>query len=89
MIDSPPISFMPCLDPKKSKRTTVPLHNLHNLNTNIYDHYWSRPAARVYSGSIVLESQQAESALIKIQQAASLLLQAELWRAQRLCGYIS
>lgn len=88
MIDSPPITLRLRLDPKKSKRTSVPLHNLHNLIATIYNHYWSRPAARVHSGSITLESQRAEAALMKIQQAAPLLLQVELWRLRHLCGYI-
>lgn len=80
MIDRSPITLRLCLDLKKSKRTSVPLHNLHNLIATIYDHDWDQPAARVHSGSITLKSQRAEAALMKIQQAASLLLQVKLWR---------
>lgn len=63
MIDTPPISFMHLLDLKKS---------MHNLNMTIYDHDWCWPDAKVYSGSIMLDSQQAEPALMK------------MWRLRRL-----
>ncbi len=53
VIDSPPIIQGLHLDPKKNtKHTSVPLHNLQILNVTIYNHYWTRPAARIHSGSI-------------------------------------
>lgn len=53
VIDSPPIIQGLHLDPKKNtKHTSVPLHNLKILNVTIYNHYWTRPVARVHSGSI-------------------------------------
>lgn len=55
VIDSLPIILRLHLDPKKSKHTSVPFHNL-NLNVTIYNHYWTRPFARVHSGSITFEN---------------------------------
>ena len=53
VIDSPPIIRGLHLDPKKNtKHTSVSLHNLQILNVTVYNHYWTRHAARVHSGSI-------------------------------------
>lgn len=57
VIDSPPIIQGLHLDPKKNtKHASVPLHNLQILNATIYNHYWTRPVARVHSGSITFEN---------------------------------